>query len=80
MLRQSHVVFYGLYCSKAAGFDGGLFQKLFKGYIFCFLGHLVGGQRFELFARETNVKKKSSVQVHESNNGFSENKIIDIPL
>ena len=27
---------------------------------FCFLGHLVGGQRFELFARETNLKKKSS--------------------
>ena len=43
------------------GFEGGLFKKLFKGYIFCFLGHLVGGQLFELFARETNLKKKSSV-------------------
>ena len=40
---------------------GGLFQKLFKGYIFCFLGHLVGGQLFELFARETTLKKQSSV-------------------
>ena len=27
--------------SKAAGFEGGLFQKLFKGYIFCFLGFWV---------------------------------------
>ena len=30
------------------------------GYIFSFLGHLVG---FELFARETNLKKKSSVHM-----------------
>ena len=28
---------------------------------FCFLGHLFGGQLFELFARETNLKKQSSV-------------------
>ena len=28
---------------------------------FCFLGHLHGGQLFELFAHETNLKKKSSV-------------------
>ena len=28
--------------SKDAGFEGGLFQKVFKGYIFCFLGHSVG--------------------------------------
>ena len=53
--------FSGLSCSKVAGFEGGLFQKHFKGYIFCFLGHLVGGQLFELFARETNLKKESSV-------------------
>jgi hypothetical protein len=33
----------GLSCSKVPGFEGGLFQKLFKGYIFCFLSHLVGG-------------------------------------
>jgi hypothetical protein len=40
---------------------GGLFQKIFNGYIFCFLGQLFGGQLFELFARETNLKKQSSV-------------------
>ena len=33
--------FLGLSCSKVAVFEGGLFQKLFKGYIFCFLGHLI---------------------------------------
>ena len=40
-----------------------LFQKLFKGYIFCFLGHSVGRYIFELFARETNLKKKHSVSL-----------------
>ena len=30
--------------SKDAGFEGGLFQKVFKGYIFCFLGHSVGAK------------------------------------
>ena len=35
--------FQGLSCSKVAGFEGGFFQKLFKGYIFCLLGHFVGG-------------------------------------
>ena len=53
--------FQGLSCSKVQGFEDGFFQKLFKGYIFCFLGHLVDGQLFELFARETNLKKKRSV-------------------
>ena len=53
--------FQGLSCSKTAGFEGGLFQKNFNGYIFCLLGHLFGGQLFELFARETNLKKQSSV-------------------
>ena len=48
-------------CSKVVGFEGGLFQKLFKGYIFCFLGHLVGRCIFELSARETNLMKKRSV-------------------
>ena len=47
--------------SKDAGFEGGLFQKVFKGYIFCFLGHLVGGKLFELFARETKKKKRSVI-------------------
>ena len=31
------------------------------GYIFYFLGQLFSGQLFELFARETNLKKQSSV-------------------
>jgi hypothetical protein len=38
-----------------------LFKKLWKGYIFCFLGYSVGQYVFELFARETNLKKKHSV-------------------
>ena len=51
----------GLSCSKVAGFEGGLFQKLFKGYIFCFLGNSFGKQIFELFAHETNLEKNRSV-------------------
>ena len=46
-----------------------MFQKLFKGYIFCFLGHLGGGQLFKLFAHETNLKKKSSV--HQRSNFYT---------
>ena len=38
-----------------------MFQKIFNGYIFYFLGQLFSGQLFELFARETNLKKQSSV-------------------
>jgi hypothetical protein len=38
-----------------------LFQKNFKGYIFCFLGDSVGRYIFEQFAHETNLKKKRSV-------------------
>ena len=38
-------------------------QICFKGYIFCFLGYLVGGQLFEQFARQTNLKKKRSVRL-----------------
>ena len=53
--------FQGLSSKKVAGFEGGSFQKLFKGYIFCFLGHLVGRCIFELNARETNLMKKRSV-------------------
>ena len=44
-----------------AGFEGGLFQKLFKGLIFGFLGHSVGRYIFELFDRETKLQKKRSV-------------------
>ena len=40
-----------------------LFQKLFKGYMFCFLGDSFGRYIFELFARETNLKKKRSVHL-----------------
>ena len=46
---------------EVARFEGDLFQKLFKGYIFCFLGHLYGRYIFELSARETNLMKKRSV-------------------
>ena len=46
---------------KNRGLEGSLFQKIINGYIFCFLGKLFGGQLFELFARETNLKKQSSV-------------------
>ena len=51
-----------LSCSKTTGFEGGLFQKIFNGCIFYFLGQLFGGQLFDLFACETNLKKQSSVQ------------------
>ena len=40
-----------------------MFQKIINGYIFYFLGQLFGGQLFELFARETNLKKQSSVHM-----------------
>ena len=46
---------------KSRGLRVVLFQKLFKAYIFCFLGHSVGRYIFELFTRETNLKKKHSV-------------------
>jgi hypothetical protein len=36
-------------------------EKLFKGYIFCFLGQSTVQYIFELFARETNLMKKHSV-------------------
>ena len=43
MCRNFFVKPGNFFLQKFAGFEGGLFQKLFKGYIFCFLGHLVGG-------------------------------------
>ena len=61
MLRQSHV--RASRASPAQKFEGGLFQKHFKGYIFCFLSHLVGGYLFEQFAFETNLKKKRSMSL-----------------
>ena len=54
---------YSLSCSNDEGFEGSLFQKLFKGYIFCFLGVSIGRYVFEQFARETNLKKKRSVKL-----------------
>ena len=42
-----------------------LFRKLFKGYI-CFLGDSFVSYVFELFANETNLKKKRSVILCES--------------
>ena len=53
---------YSLSCSKVKGFEGSLFQKLFKGYIFCFLGVSIDRYVFEQFALETNLKKKRSVK------------------
>ena len=59
-----------------AGFEGGSSQKLFKGYIFCFLCHLVGRCIFELNARETNLMEKRSVsrseQCWQQNTTFKE--------
>ena len=52
---------YSLSCSKDEGFEGSLFQKLFKGYIFCFVGVSIGRYVFQQFAREKNLKKKRSV-------------------
>ena len=49
---------------KSRGLRVELSQKLFKGYIFCFLGHSVGRYVFELFAFETNLKKKHSVMLN----------------
>jgi len=34
---------------------------MINGYIFYFLGQLFSGQLFEIFARETNLMKKRSV-------------------
>ena len=55
--------FQGLSCPKVQGFEGGSYQKLFKGYIFYFLGHLVGRYIFELTTHETNLMKKRSVNL-----------------
>ena len=41
-------------------------HTFFKSYIFCFLGHSVGRYVFELFAGETILKKKPSVNQGEA--------------
>ena len=52
---------------KSRGLRVVLFQKPFKGYtFFCFLSHSVGRYVFELFASETNLKKKQSVRPNEA--------------
>ena len=61
MLRQSHVP--ASKASPAQKFEGGLFQKLFKGCLFCFLVHSVGRYIFELSAREINLLKKRCVML-----------------
>ena len=62
MLRQSRFrASRASPAQKSRGLRVVLFQKLFKGYIFCFLGHSVGRYVFELFAHETNLKKKRNV-------------------
>jgi hypothetical protein len=51
MLRQPRV--WASRASPAQKSQGGLFQNVFKGYIFCFLGKSFG---------ETNLEKKRSVK------------------
>ena len=53
--------FQGLSCSKTVGWRVVCSKKLSMATFFYFLGQLFGGQLFELFARETNLKKQSSV-------------------
>ena len=57
--NNSHTSLFLQICFTTEGFEGK--TKLFKGYIFCFLGHLVGRYIFELSAHETNLMKKRSV-------------------
>ena len=67
MCRNFFVKPGNFFLQKVEGFEGGLFQKLFKGYIFCLLGNSFGQLIFELFAHETNLEKKRSVmfwQIH----------------
>ena len=64
MLRQSHVrASRASPAQKWRGLRVVLFQKLFKGYILCFLGNSFGQYVFKLFAYETNLKKKRSVNM-----------------
>ena len=47
---------------KSRGLRVVSFQKLFQGYIFCFLEDSFGRCIFEQYARETNLKKKRSAR------------------
>ncbi len=55
-----------LYCSKVARFEGGFIPKTFHGLHFLFSGEF-GQYFFELFACETNLKKKHSVSKCDKN-------------
>ena len=64
MLRQGHIpASKASPAQKMRGLRVVLFQKLFQGYIFCFLGDSFGQCIFEQYARETNLKKKRSVSI-----------------
>ena len=65
MLRQPYfLASRASIAQKSRGLRVVLFQKLFQGSIFCFLGDLIGRCIFEQYARETNLKKKCSVCMH----------------
>ena len=62
MLRQSHVWASRAYpAQKPQGLRLVCSKKFSMAAFFSFLGHLIDGQLFNLFARETNLKKQSSV-------------------
>jgi hypothetical protein len=63
MLRQTRIwAFRSSPAQKWPGLRVTLFQELFKGNIFCFLGDSFGQYIFELYARKTNLKKKAQCQ------------------
>ena len=52
----------GFFCSIIEGFEGSFILKTFQGLLFWFLWHSVGTYVFDLFGRETNLKKISLAQ------------------
>ena len=64
MFRQLHIwASRASPAQKQRGLRVVLFQKLFQGNISCFLGDSFGRCIFEQYARETNLKKKRSVNL-----------------
>ena len=62
MLRQTRIrASRASPAQKSRGLRVVVLQKLFKSYIFCFLGNSFRRYVFKLFARETNLKKKLNV-------------------
>ena len=53
---------------------------MINGYIFYFLGQLFSGQLFELFARETNLKKQSSVNWTNILAVYCQKDFVNLPL